>query len=362
MAPRRGAPRVEGVFVVPWGQGAPSGLALQLAYFSGVARLLEARRGGFGAILRLQRVRPELPDRFQPLKADEITPELLERLMRALRRWKFDIVSIDDALRRMAEPAARRRFVCLTFDGAYRDVVAHAYPVLARHQVPFTVYVPTGFVDGIAPMWWLALQQVIASHDRISLVMDRRERHFEVAETADKYDLYGLLATWMRRLAPVELAHAIHDLCSRYSVDLAATSRTAAMDWADLGRLASDARVTIGTATVNYPALAAMTDAAALREMTMGRQVTEAALGRPLQHFAYPFGDPDAAGRREALLAAEAGFASAVTGQAGVLWDRGRSHLLALPRISWDGRRSSLRALRVMLSGIMSARPAAPSS
>lgn len=337
---------------MPSGQGAPSGLALQLAYFSGVARLLEARRGGLGAILRLQRVRPEPRDRFQPLKAAEISPELLERLVRALRRWKFDIVSIDDALRRMAEPTAGRRFVCLTFDGAYRDVILHAYPVLARDQVPFAVYVPTGFVDGIAPMWWLALQQVISIHDRISLVMDRSERHFDVAELADKHDLYDFLANWMRRLAPADLANAIHDLCSRYSVDLAATSRTAAMDWTDLGRLASDARVTIGTATVNHPALAAMTDAIALREMMMGRQVAEAALGRPLRHFAYPFGDPDTAGRREATLAAEAGFATAVTAQAGVVWGRDRSNPLALPRISWDGRRPSLRALRVKLSGL----------
>ena len=347
---------------MPSGQGAPSGLALQLAYFSGVARLLEARRGGHGAILRLQRVRPEQSARFQPLKAREITPELLERLVRALRRWRFDIVSVEDAVSRVDGPAARRRFVCLTFDGAYRDVVAHAYPVLARHDVPFTVYVPTGFVDGIAPMWWLALQQVIAGHDRISLVMDRRERHFDVAEIADKHDLYGFLATWMRRLAPAELSHAINDLCSRYSVDLATTSRAAAMEWVDLRRLALDARVTIGTATVNYPALAAMPDAVALREMTMGRQVAEAALGRPLPHFAYPFGGPDTAGPREARLAAEAGFGSAVTAQAGVVWGRERSHLLALPRISWDGRRPSLRALRVMLSGIMNSGPAAPSS
>jgi len=54
----RGALRAYEVFVVPSGRGAPSGLALQLAYFSGVARLLEARRGGLGAIVRLQRVRP----------------------------------------------------------------------------------------------------------------------------------------------------------------------------------------------------------------------------------------------------------------------------------------------------------------
>jgi hypothetical protein len=35
----------------------------------------------------------------------------------------------------------------------------------------------------------------------------------------------------------------------------------------------------------------------------------------------------------------------------------GRSNLYALPRISWDGRLRSLRAMRVMLSGAMLPRP-----
>jgi len=50
---------------------------------------------------------------------------------------------------------------------------------------------------------------------------------------------------------------AINDLCKRYSVDLAALSRSASMDWDDIATLARDPLVTIGSATVNLsPALA----------------------------------------------------------------------------------------------------------
>ena len=68
--------------------------------------------------------------------------------------------------------------MCLTFDGGYKDVLASAYPVLSRHGVPFTVYLPTAFPDRLGEAWWLALEQVIARESRISLVMDRKERHF----------------------------------------------------------------------------------------------------------------------------------------------------------------------------------------
>ena len=69
-----------------------------------------------------------------------------------------------------------------------------AYPVLSRHGVPFTVYVPTAFPDGLGEAWWLALEAVIAREDRISLVMDRKEQHFNIATTSEKYQLYDFLS------------------------------------------------------------------------------------------------------------------------------------------------------------------------
>ena len=181
--------------------------------------------------------------------------------------------------------------------------------------------------------------------------MDRKEQRFGISTTAEKYQLYAFLEGWMRSLAPSDLSFAIRDLCTRYSVDLAAVSREASMDWNDLGRLAADPLVTIGSATVNYPVLSNLKDADALREMTMGRAVAQAAFHRDVRHFAFPFGDRAAFRRQHAGIAEEAGFASAVSAIPGVVQTEGRSNLHALPRVAWDGRRRSLRAMRVILSG-----------
>ena len=175
---------------------------------------------------------------FQPRQAHEITPEFLDRTIHALKRWKFDIVGMDEVCQRAAGPKTPRRFVCLTFDGATRDLMVSAYPVLARHGVPFTVYVPTAFPDGLGEAWWLALEAVIARNDRIALVMDRKERRFEIADVDEKYRLYDFLQQWMRSLGPEDLSAAINDLCKRYSVDLAELSREASMSWDDLAKLA----------------------------------------------------------------------------------------------------------------------------
>jgi peptidoglycan/xylan/chitin deacetylase (PgdA/CDA1 family) len=259
---------------------------------------------------------------------------------------------MDEVCERAVRQASRRRFVCLTFDGGYKDIVAAAYPVLSKHAVPFTVYVPTAFPDGLGEAWWLALEEVIARENRVSLVMDRQERRFDIRSRSEKYQLFEFLGSWMRTLTPSDLSIAIRDLCSRYSVDLVALSRQAAMDWDDVAKLAADPNVTIASATVNYPVLSNLKDAAALREMTMGKAVAQAALQRDLKHFAYPFGDRAAFRRPHVGMAAEAGFASAASAIPGVVEADGKTHLYALPRIAWDGRRRSLRAMRVILSGI----------
>src|SRR5216683_7087909 len=327
-------------------------LRLELAYFSGSGWLRGRRIGGAGVVLRFERVRQPGAARFQPLRSREITPRFLDRAIRALKRWKFDIVSMDEVCRRAVTLASPRRFVCLTFDGGYKDLMTSAYPVLSRHGVPFTVYVPTAFPDGLGEAWWLALEQMIGRENRLSLEIDRKERHFDIASTAEKYRLYEFLENWMRSLAPPALSSAIKDLCTRYSVDLAAVARDTSMDWDDLAKLAADPLVTIGSATVNYPILSSLKDADALREMTMGRAVAQSAFHRDVRHFAYPFGDRATFRRQHVAMADEAGFASAASAISGIVEAEGRTNLHVLPRIAWDGRQRSLRAMRVILSGV----------
>ncbi|MDA9523526.1 polysaccharide deacetylase [Bradyrhizobium sp. CCBAU 11434] len=324
-------------------------LRLELAWSSGLALL---RSRGAGAILRLAHVRPGRSGAFQPLREHEITPQFLDRAIRALKRWNYDFLGMDEVCRRAVTLPEKQRFVALTFDGAPKDFISFAYPVLARHAVPFTLYVPTAFPDGVGEAWWLGLERVIARESRVSLMMGDKEQRFTVTDNAEKQALFSHLEGWLRSLPPADLSAAIADLCTRYSIDLVALSREASMDWEDLAKLAADPLVTIGSATVNYPNLANMKDAAAMREMTMGKAVAEAAFRREVRHLAYPFGDRSSFRRSHVVMAEEAGFASAVSTIPGIVDAEGRTNLRALPRIPWDGRVRSLRMMRVLVSGV----------
>ncbi|RYF88414.1 MAG: hypothetical protein EON95_20375 [Caulobacteraceae bacterium] len=88
---------------------------------------------GRGAILTLHHVRPATSGGFSPNGLLEITPGFLDRALTLIRAEGYDVVSLDEALARLADPRPGRFFVALTFDDGYRDNLDHAWPVLAKH-------------------------------------------------------------------------------------------------------------------------------------------------------------------------------------------------------------------------------------
>ena len=329
---------------------------LESLYFSGAHIAFKPFVAGVGAILTLHHVRPPRPGRFQPNRLLEVTPRFLSRVVKALRRSRVDIVSLDEMHRRMTEADFSRRFVCLTFDDGYRDTLRWAYPILKEAGLPFAVYVPTSFPDRLGELWWLVLEAVIARNVRIGLVIDGRDRKFDCRTVAEKRALYDELYWWLRaRPTEKEMLGVVRSLAAYYHVDIAAFCDELCMSWPELAELAADPLVTIGAHTVNHPMLAKLSKEAARSEMDLSRSVIEAALAVRPEHLSYPIGDKTSAGAREFAIAAELGFKTAVTTRPGVLFRQHNQCMTALPRISLNGEYQRMRYVRVLLSGTATA-------
>ena len=330
---------------------------LETLYFTGLHHFMRPLVGGVGAILTLHHVRPLRPDAFQPNHLLEVAPDFLERLLRRLKRAALDVISLDEMHARYISGDFKRRFVCITFDDGYKDLMRYAYPLLKQYQLPFALYIPTSFPDRLGELWWVALEAVIARNSRIGMVINGEDRHFDCGSVKEKRDLYDQVYGYLRSMKTEdELRHFVRDLCGRHRVDIASFCRDLCMDWQEIIDLAADPLVTIGAHTVNHNMLKKMADESAVRaEMEMSRSVLEAALGKRPEHLAYPVGDPTSAGPREFRIAAELGFKTAVTTRPGVLFKAHRDHLTALPRISVNGDFQQQRYLEVLMSGAATA-------
>jgi len=330
---------------------------LETLYFTGMHHLMRPLVGGVGAILTLHHVRPPRSDSFQPNRLLEITPVFLERLLRRLSRARIDVVSLDEMHRRFISGDFKRRFVCITFDDGYKDLMRWAYPLLKKYQLPFALYIPTSFPDRLGELWWVAIEAVIARNSRIGMVINGKDQFFECATVRQKRELYDAVYGYLRSMKTEdELRRTVRDLCACYQVDIASFCRDLCMSWEEIVELAADPLVTIGAHTVNHQMLKKVANDAAVRaEMEMSRSVLEAALGKRPEHLAYPVGDATSAGPREFRIASELGFKTAVTTRPGVLFKAHRDHMTALPRISVNGEFQQQRYLKVLMSGAATA-------
>ena len=79
-----------------------------------------------------------------------ISNERFKRQVRWLQR-NFDLISLEEAQRRLRERASARPAVCLTFDDGYADNCTHALPLLADAGIPCTYFVSSRFVQDQRP-------------------------------------------------------------------------------------------------------------------------------------------------------------------------------------------------------------------
>lgn len=319
---------------------------------SGAGRWLKPLAQGLGLILMLHHVRPWEPRGFAPNRLLEVTPEFLDAVLTLARHEGFDFVALDEAAERIRAAAAARPFLAVTFDDGYRDNAHHAFPVLKRHGVPWTMFVTTGFATRTASLWWLELEEAIRRLDRIDIAIGEERLSLPAGSDRAKEAAFDNIY-WRLRAGPEERLRAIvAELAEDAGVDGRKLVETLCLDWTGIRQLAAESGVTIGAHTLTHPMLAKQDAVFARHEVIESRTIIERIIDKPVRHFAYPVGDPGSAGPREFGFAAEAGYETAVTTRPGHVFAGHADHLLALPRVSLNGNFQTREAAKALLSGI----------
>jgi peptidoglycan/xylan/chitin deacetylase (PgdA/CDA1 family) len=325
--------------------------AFEALGLSGLGSIVRPLSECKGVIFTLHRVLPGKPAAFSPNSILQITPEFLEAVIVKARAKGLDIVSMDEAVARIRKPEITRKFIALTFDDGYRDNLVHALPILRKHEAPFTLYIPTGLVDGAGEVWWQALEDVIASQDAVAADLGEGIVYFDCAGPSGKQRAYDRLYAHMRQIDEPARVLLIRDLAGKYKLDLAAHCRSLIMDWSELKTFAAEKLCTLGAHTVYHYELSKLSDKDMRREMSQSVEVLKAQFGVTPRHLSYPIGSPVAAGKREFAAARALGFATAVTTRPGGLYPEHAENLQALPRVSLNGLFQKKRYIDVFLTG-----------
>jgi len=322
-------------------------------WLSQLPRLVRQLSESRGVIFTLHRVLPDAPAEFSPNAILQVRPAFLEYVIERVRALGIDIVSLDEALERLAAPEKECPFVVFTFDDAYKDNLQYALPVLRRQECPFTLYVPTALVDGVGEVWWQALEDILTRQEAVAVIEGDETQYLGTRTKAEKQQVYNDLYWRMRKMPEAERVEMMRAFAASYGYDLDRQCRDLIMDWPELRLFASEPLCTLGAHTVHHYELAKLPLEQARSEMVQSADILMAQFGQRPVHISYPIGGPASAGQREFDLARELGFRSGVTTRPGGLYAHHAQTPHALPRVSLNGLFQARRYVDVFATGAL---------
>lgn len=243
-------------------------------------------------------------------------PRALERTLQQIRRLGVPVVGLMDVLYAdRGEVSLPPVSVCFTLDDGYWDQADVTVPLLLAYDVPPSLFVLTGFLDG--KLWpWDA----------------RAEEYFRLAPSSTvelrlgdgrvTLDLRSLTSRVESRRCFIALCKAVEDqrredlllaLASAVGLpeDLPVPDHHRPMSW-DRARQLERQGVRFGSHSISHRLFSRVTDAKAAEELVESRRRVQTELRDPLPIVAWPIGRRPDFGLRDLTLAEEAGYSAAV--------------------------------------------------
>lgn len=311
--------------------------------------------GGLGSVLMLHHVRDLNLTPFSPNYHLSISPSFLDELLTQLKE-DYDLVSMNDVVERINNPNASsysKPFVAITLDDGYINNFEIAAPIFQKHQVPYTVYIAPEMVEGNSTIWWEDVEHAIRLTNQLDISLPSGSLHFDTSNPAQKNQAYKKLMEYLFFAVDEKQQRKIaSDIAEKYGFDAKNHLTEQVANWDVITEAAKNPLCTIGAHSMCHFVLAKLDEAELKFEIAQCREVLEEKIGTPIDHFAYPYGFPKAAGEREFEIVKEMGFKSGVTTRHGVIYPEQNSHVTALPRVSVNGHYQSIHYMKTLLSGL----------
>jgi peptidoglycan/xylan/chitin deacetylase (PgdA/CDA1 family) len=246
---------------------------------------------------------------------------------------RYSVVPVSEIAARVRRgEALPRGAAAITIDDGYRDAHAVAFPLLRERNLPATLYVATGFLDGACWLWTDKMRYTLARTTKLQFdeIVGGESLRLSLDGEASRRAAASRVNSALKKMKDEEKETTITRLAATLGVELPERppAEFAPLSW-DEAREMDAAGVEIASHTITHPILTRVGDEHLRRELVGSKARLEVVLGRAVENFCYPDGGFDARVRAEAE---RAGYSCAVT-TAHALVEAGGGDPLALARI-----------------------------
>ena len=287
-------------------------------------------RGAWGVVYMLHHITSKNPKGIPTNEDLKVSPEFLEKIILKYKKEGFEFVSLEGLSEIIiSEKKPEHPFVSFTIDDGFLDNYTNALPVFEQHQVPFAIFIATDFIDKKAILWWDILEDLILDNNTIHIGdTDYCCRTFQ-----EKWDLFRILREKILCLDQIRIEDALKRMFANYNIDWFEPVRRQAMSWEHVKEISQHQLCTIGGHTVSHLALSQLNEEDLRREVSECISKLQATIGKPISHFAYPYGSPNEIGEREYHLISEFNFKTAFIAYGGCITEDNKTNITHLPRV-----------------------------
>ena len=265
-----------------------------------------------------------------------------ERHIKELKS-KYKICSMNEFVENLKKKT-NEFMIAITFDDGYKDNLYQALPILAKHEVPASIYITTRFLNKDVNIWWYELADIIQNRTEINFQCQEKKFYFLLENKKQKLTAYQNLIKLFKNLRidkQNELMEKITNTKKRKNYS------KICLNSEEILMLEKNPLITIGSHGHNHLNLKILSDDEVKYEITKSLEILENLLNRKVKHFAYPFGGKDQVSIREYNIIEDMDFDSAVIGSVYPIKD---CNFFSLPQI-YVGKNTCEKTLINHLSG-----------
>jgi peptidoglycan/xylan/chitin deacetylase (PgdA/CDA1 family) len=259
------------------------------------------------------------------------------------------VVPLSWLVAELARGRLPKKVAAVTFDDGYADVLTEASPVLERYTCPATVFLVTDAIGSTRAFWWDELCRIVFEPSLLPTELEigvagrvhrwrnigRLKGEAKNGLAFTRNQLHDELWRLLRTLEPEPRWETLGHLCAWAGIEVDPNSAHRALSAAEVRNMAATGFIDIGAHTMTHPALSLLDGTRQRAEIEGSRRASEELIGKPIDTFAYPFGDFDDAA---AVCVRDSGLACACTTQGGRV--SLHSDPMRLPRLAvgnWAG-------------------------
>lgn len=302
-----------------------------IVYKSRISKLCRPLYSGIGHILLFHRVSDQ--NKYTITKGLQISKSFLCKVIEYFIYEKIDIVNLDECYSRITSNNRAKRFVSFTFDDGYADNLTEALPIFEKYNIPFSVFLSTGYPDNKVVLWWYLLEEFIQTKDKIEFSIENIHYKYNTNTPEARNDAFWKIRRHILDCDESNLLQRLAEILNTDENSLFDLTRSLAMTWDQVKELSKNSLVTIGAHTINHLALSKLSEERAIEEMQNSQKIIQDKINKEVSYFAYPIGTSSEAGNREYKMAEKCNFKMAFTAEKGNIFKHHANEIYSLPRI-----------------------------